>query len=105
MKVGFIGAGFITRFQAIAIHQVRGLEITGVLKRNGSDAFAAFCRDNRLNEARIYDSIAELANQVDALALYVPNDRRLEVMEQVVAAVQAGARVKGVIVDKSLGAT
>lgn len=103
MKVGFIGAGFIARFQAVAISQVRGLEIAGVLKRSGSEAFAAFCRDNRLGDARIYNSIAELADQVDALALYVPNDRRLEVMEQVVAAVKAGARLKGVIVDKPLG--
>ena len=35
MKLGFIGAGFIARFQSVAIHQVRGLEIAGLLRRRG----------------------------------------------------------------------
>ena len=102
MKVGFIGAGFIARFQAVAIHQVRGLEVAGILKRRGSEALAGFCRTNRLGDARLYDSIAAMANDVDVLALYVPNYCRLEVMEQVAAAVKSGARVKGVILDKPL---
>ncbi|HWA11949.1 MAG TPA: Gfo/Idh/MocA family oxidoreductase [Burkholderiales bacterium] len=102
MKIGFVGAGFIARFQAVAIHQVRGLEIAGLLKRRGSEALAAFCRDHRLGDAKVYDSIAELARNVDVLALYVPNYCRLEVMEQVAAAVKAGARVKGVVLDKPL---
>ena len=55
-----------------------------------------------MGEAKIYGSIAELAQQVDVLALYVPNYCRLEVMEEVAVAVKAGARVKGVIVDKPL---
>jgi predicted dehydrogenase len=102
MKLGFIGAGFIARFQAVAIHQVRGLEIAGILKRRGAEALAEFCRSHRLGEARIHGSIAELAQQVDVLAIYVPNYCRLEVMEEVAAAVKAGARVKGVILDKPL---
>ena len=36
MKLGFIGAGFIARFHAIAIQQVRGLEIAGLLTRRGA---------------------------------------------------------------------
>jgi predicted dehydrogenase len=102
MKLGFIGAGFIARFQAVAIHQVRGLEVAGILKRGGSEALAQFCRSNQLGEAKLYGSIAELAQNVDVLALYVPNYCRIEVMEEVVAAVKAGARVKGVIIDKPL---
>jgi predicted dehydrogenase len=102
MKLGFIGAGFIARFQAVAIHQVRGLEVAGILKRGGAESLAQFCRSHQLGEAKLYGSIAELAQQVDVLALYVPNYCRLEVMEEVAAAVKAGARVKGVIVDKPL---
>ena len=102
MKLGFIGAGFIARFQAVAIHQVRGLEVAGILRRRGAEALADFCRSHQLGEAKIYGSIAELAQQVDVLALYVPNYCRLEVMEEVAVAVKAGARVKGVIVDKPL---
>jgi predicted dehydrogenase len=44
-----------------------------------------------------------MAKHVDVLALYVPNYARLEVMEQIVAAVNAGAKLKGVILDKPLG--
>jgi predicted dehydrogenase len=103
MKIGFIGAGFIARFHAVAIEQVRGLEIAALARRRGSEALAAFCRDKGLGEARICDSIAELAKRVDVVAIYVPNDRRVEVMEEVAAAVAAGAEVKGVILEKPLG--
>jgi predicted dehydrogenase len=103
MKIGFIGAGFIARFQAVAIEQVRGLEIAGLTRRRGSEAVAAFCRERGLGEARIFDSIAALANHVEAIAIYVPNYARIEVMEQIVAAVQAGAALKGVILEKPLG--
>lgn len=102
MKLGFIGAGFIARFQSVAISQVRGLEIAGILNRRGAGALAGFCREHRLGDAKIYASIAELANNVDVIALYVPNYTRVEVMEEIVAAVKAGAKLKGVIVDKPL---
>lgn len=102
MKLGFIGAGFIARFQSIAISQVRGLEIAGILRRRGAESLAGYCREHRLGDATIYGSIAELAKHVDVVAIYVPNYCRVEVMEEIAAAVQAGARLKGVIVDKPL---
>src|SRR4029079_2822504 len=89
MKLGFIGAGFIARFQAVAIHQVRGLEIAGILKRRGAQALTDFCRDHRLGDARTYDTIMELARNVDVIAIFVPNYCRVEVMEEIAAAVKA----------------
>jgi predicted dehydrogenase len=103
MKIGFIGAGFIARFQSLAIEQVRGLEIAGMTRRRGSEALAAFCRERGLGDAKIYDSIGELAKRVDAIAMLVPNYCRIEVMEEIVAAVKAGAALKGVILEKPLG--
>jgi len=103
MRIGFVGAGFIARFHAVAIEQVRGLEIAGMTRRRGSEALAAFCRERGLGEAKICDSIGELAERVDAIAIFVPNYCRIEIMEEVVAAVKAGARLKGVIVEKPLG--
>ena len=103
MKLGFIGAGFVAHFHAIAIHQVRGLEIAGLLRRSGAEALTGFCRERKLGEAKLFETIGEMAKHVDVLALYVPNYARLEVMEQIVAAVNAGAKLKGVIVDKPLG--
>ena len=41
MKLGFIGAGFIARFQSVAVRQVRGLEIAGILKRRGAEHASA----------------------------------------------------------------
>lgn len=103
MKLGFVGSGFISQFHARAIQQVRGLEIAGLVRRRNSEALAGYCREHGLGETRTYDSIGEMAKHVDAIGLYVPNYARIEAMEQVVAAVKAGARLKGVIVDKPLG--
>ena len=103
MRLGFIGAGFVARFQAVAIEQARGIEIAGMVRRRGSEPLAAFCRSRGLGEAKIYDSIADLARHVDALAIFVPNYCRIEVMEEIVAAVKAGAELKGVILEKPLG--
>jgi predicted dehydrogenase len=103
MKLGFIGAGFVARFHTIAIHQVRRIEIAALLRRGGAEALAGFCRERKLGEAKLFESIGEMAKHVDVLALYVPNYARLEVMEQIVAAVQAGAKLRGVILDKPLG--
>ncbi len=102
MKLGYIGAGFVAHFQATAVHQVRGLEIAGILKRRGAQALASFCRDNDLGEAKIYDSIAEMAKHVDVIAIFAPNHVRVEIMEEVAAAVKGGAKLKGVIVEKPL---
>jgi predicted dehydrogenase len=102
MKLGFIGAGFIARFQSIAISQVRGLEVAGILNRRGAEALADFCRKQRVGDAKIYGSIAELARNVDVVAVYVPNYCRVEVMEEIASAVKSGAKLKGVIVDKPL---
>ena len=103
MKLGFIGAGFVARFQAVAVQQVRGLDIAGILKRRGADALAGFCRSNRLGDAVVYDSIAELAKHVDVMGIYVPNYACVETMEEIAAAVKSGARLKGVIREKPLG--
>jgi len=103
MRLGFVGAGFVARFQAVAVQQVRGLEIAGIVQRKGAEALAAFCRQNRLGDTVVYDSIGELAKHVDVIALYVPNYACVEAMEQVVAAVKAGARLRGVIREKPLG--
>jgi predicted dehydrogenase len=103
VKLGFIGAGFVARFHAIAIQQVRGIEIAALLRRRGAETLAGHCRERKLGEAKLFESIDDMAKHVDVLALYVPNYARLEVMEQIVAAVQSGAKLKGVIIDKPLG--
>lgn len=105
LRVGFIGSGFIAQFHAKAMLQIREMELTAILKRDNSTALSGWAQENGLGEAREYETIAELAKQVDAIAMYCPNDARIEVMEQIVAAKKAGAPLIGVICDKPLGRT
>jgi predicted dehydrogenase len=103
MKLGILGSGFVARFHVIALQQVIGIELTAVLNRRGAAALAHGARQQHLGPARLYDRIGEMANAVDVLALYVPNDRRVAVMEEIVDAVKAGAALRGVICEKPLG--
>lgn len=105
LRLGIIGAGFITRFQARAIAQLRNVEITGITSRTraSADDAAAYVRKLGVGDAVAYDTIAEMANHVDAIAIYAPNYARVELMEQIVDAVKQGAQLKGVICEKPLG--
>jgi len=103
LKVGFIGSGFIAQFQLKAMAQVRSMELTGILKRTGAEKLAAMAEEMDLGPTTIYSSITEMANHVDAIAIYSPNATRIEAMEEIVAARKAGAKVFGVICDKPLG--
>ncbi len=103
VKLGFIGAGFIAKFQARAMVQMRGIEVSGILRRRGIEALTAFCRDNRLGDSKIYDSIQELAKHSDVLAIYAPNYVRISIMEEIVDALKGGAKIIGVICEKPLG--
>src|SRR5207247_4311364 len=58
-----------------------------------------------LGEPAIYKSVGEMAKNVDCIAIFSPNFSRISVMEEIVAAVKSGARLKGVICEKPLGRT
>jgi predicted dehydrogenase len=105
LKLGIIGAGFITRFHAKAIQQLRNIDIVGLTsrRRESAEATAAYIRDLGVGEAIVYDTITEMANHVDAIAIYAPNYTRIAMMEEIVAAVKAGAPLKGIICEKPLG--
>lgn len=105
LKLGIVGAGFITRFQAKAIEQIRNMTVAGITSRTkgNAQAVAAEIRQAGIGEAVVYDSVAEMANHVDAIAIYSPNFTRIDIMEQIVGAVKQGAELKGVICEKPLG--
>jgi predicted dehydrogenase len=102
IKLGMIGSGFMARFHARAIQQVRNMDIAGLIRRSGSAELAEYIRQNNLGDGIIYDSIAQMAQHVDTLAIYTPNYARLDILEEIVDAVRSGARIKGVICDKPL---
>ena len=102
LKLGMVGAGFVARFQAKAMTQVRGMELSGVVAPEGAPELQAFAEQNGLGPCTIYKSVTEMAKNVEAIAIYCPNFVRLAVMEEIAAAVKAGAPLKGVICEKPL---
>jgi predicted dehydrogenase len=104
-KLGFLGAGFIAKFQAKALQFVRNVELSGVYALKGAEELAAVARQHGLGACKVCSSVAELCNTCDAVAVFVPNFARIEIVEQIAAAVKAGAPLKGVICEKPLGRT
>ncbi len=102
LRVGMVGAGFVARFQARAMTEVRGMELSGVVAPEGAAELQAYAKQTGLGPCTIYPSVTEMAKHVDAIAIYCPNFARLAVMEEIVAAVKAGAELKGLICEKPL---
>ena len=103
LKVGFVGAGFIARFQVVAMTQVRGLDLAGVTARAGAAELAAMARRLGVGEPVVYETVTEMAKHVEVVAILAPNFARIPITEELVAAVGAGAEVSGVICEKPLG--
>lgn len=105
LRVGFVGAGFISKFQATALINVRGVELTGVYALDKAEALAEFARSNNLGNCKVYPSVKELCNACDVVAVFAPNFARIEIVSKIVDAVKGGAQLKGVICEKPLGRT
>lgn len=103
MKLGMIGAGFISKFHALALTQVRGCEVAGIYSPEGSENLREFVIAKKLGTPKIYPTIAELAGKVDVLAILAPNPVRVSIMEEIAHAVRSGRELKGVICEKPLG--
>lgn len=105
IRLGYIGSGFIAKFLAAAMKQVRHCELTAIYKRSGASELAGYAKENGLGNPQLFDSISEVCNHCDAVAVFSPNYTRVAVMEEVAEAVKAGAPLKGVICEKPLGRT
>jgi predicted dehydrogenase len=104
MRLGMVGAGFVAHFHARALMQLRSIEIAGITSRTRASAeeLSAMVKANGLGEGVVYSTVAEMAEHVDAIAICAPNFVRVELVEQIVDAVRAGAELKGVICEKPL---
>jgi predicted dehydrogenase len=103
LKLGIVGAGFVANFHARAITQVRNVEIAGITALQKAEELSAFVKKHNLGAGTVYPNVAEMAKHVDAIAVYVPNYARVEIVEQIVDAEKKGAHLKGVICEKPLG--
>lgn len=104
-RFGFIGAGFIAKFQASALRFVRGVDLGGVYALKGAEELAAYAKREGLGDCKVAGSIKELCESVDAVAILAPNFARIEIMREIVAAVKGGAKLKGIMCEKPLGRT
>ena len=102
LKIGMIGAGFVARFHERALRSVRNAELAGVYALKGAETLAQVARQDRLGDTRAYGSIAELTKAVDVVCIFAPNFARVEMMREIARAVEDGAEIKGIIIEKPL---
>ncbi len=103
LRYGFVGAGFVTSFHLRALEQVRGIEVAGIASRTPPNEIAASARSRGLGACMVYDSVTQMARDVDVVVICSPNDVRVDVMEQIATAVcDDGAQLRGLICEKPL---
>ncbi|MCB0283322.1 MAG: Gfo/Idh/MocA family oxidoreductase [Calditrichaeota bacterium] len=105
LKLGMIGAGFVANFHARALKQVRNVDLAGVMSVSPelSEKLSRASQSYGTGTCKVYNTIADLAENVDAIAIFAPNFARVEIMEAIVDAVKKGANLKGIICEKPLG--
>jgi len=110
LRIGFVGSGFIAKFHAKSFQGVRHAQIAGVYSPTAENRQALVQAVNQaeLGPCRAHDSLESLLADpdIDAVWLLAPNDRRLEVMQAIHAAVTSGrSKVRAVACEKPLGRT
>ena len=106
--IGFIGGGFITRFHIQSLIGVRDCDVLGVMSRTreSAETSAALARILKVGNAQAHDSVTALiANpEINALWICSPNFTRIEIMEEIVAAIESGkGELIGITCEKPLG--
>jgi predicted dehydrogenase len=102
LRYGLVGGGFVSGFHLRALEAVRGIEVVGIASRSRPDALAASARRAGLGDVQAYDRVEDLTRDVDVVAVFSPNFTRVAVMESVAAATRAGARLRGLVIEKPL---
>jgi predicted dehydrogenase len=102
LRYGIVGAGFVSRFHLRALEAVRGVEVAGITSRTAPHELAESVRARGLGDARVFDTVREMTQHVDVVAIFNPNFCRVQVMEDIAHAVRDGARLQGLICEKPL---
>jgi len=102
LRYGIVGSGFVAQFHLRALESVRGVEVAGLTSRTPPHALAESARERGLGDARVFDSVRAMVPQVDVVAIFNANLCRVEVMEDIAAAVREGATLRGLICEKPL---
>ena len=107
LGVGFVGSGFNAQFHMRGWVGVRDADVLGVWSPNRANAesTAALARNLDIGNARAYGSITEMVADpaIDAIWLTGPNHRRVENIEEIVAAIESGkGTLRGLACEKPL---
>jgi predicted dehydrogenase len=106
LGVGFVGSGFMTRFHVRSWVAVRDADIRGFWSPNRAhaDDAARLARSLRVGDAKAFASLTDMAKapEIDAIWICGPNHRRVENMEEIVAARGAGAELAAIACEKPL---
>ena len=108
LGIGFIGGGFIARFHIKSLIGVRVTDVLGVVSklRDTAEEAAILAREIGVGDAKAYDSITDMVadKNIHALWICAPNFTRIEVMEEIVHAIETGkGELIGVTCEKPLG--
>jgi len=108
LGIGFIGGGFITRFHIQSLIGVRDCDVIGVMSKTKSSAEAscALARKLIVGNAKVYNSVTDMISNPNIHALWIcaPNFTRIEIMEEIVSAIESGkGELIGITCEKPLG--
>ena len=108
LGIGFIGGGFITRFHIQSLIGVRDCDVIGVISKTRSSAedSCSLARKLKLGDAKVYNSVTEMISNPNIHALWIcaPNFTRIEIMEEIVSAIESGkGELIGITCEKPLG--
>ena len=108
LGIGFVGGGFITRFHIQSLIGVRDCDVVGVMSRTKASAeeSSALARAVGVGEAKAFETITEMVAEpnINAIWICAPNFTRIEVMEEIVAAIESGkGELVGITCEKPLG--
>jgi predicted dehydrogenase len=108
LGVGIIGGGFVARFHIRSWVGVRDADILGIVSRTAKSAREAadLARKLGVGEAKVFGSVEDMVADpaIDAIWICSPNYTRLEVMGEIVTALESGkGALVGVACEKPLG--
>jgi len=108
LGVGFVGGGFITGFHIKSWQGVRHADILGVMDtvKENAEASAELARSLNVGDAKAFSTVTDMVADpdIDAIWICAPNFTRLDVMQEIVDAIESGkGSLIGVCCEKPLG--
>ncbi|OVE79948.1 dehydrogenase, partial [bacterium I07] len=108
LGVGFIGAGFVAQFHIRSWVGVRDSDINGIVSASEQESQVAADLAKKLNvgEPKVFKTVTDMVADpsVDALWICAPNYTRVDIMEEIVQALESGkGELIGVACEKPLG--